>query len=296
MTLKEKNFRIAGVITEYVKAKIGVRLIIVGGLSVEIYTEGGYMTRDIDFVGEDHSSIMKCLEELGFEPTWKYKKNILGGEVMRFHNKLNTLVEVPSETLKGADYSRVQRLKTEDGLEVWVISKEDIIADRIRAVYHHKDAYHLPYIVEIIRRNAEILDYEYINRVLTQEEAAILKNALLVLSEIDDGETMLKKIKLEMSKLTYQESDFYRISSFFENLILFKIGSNDYIGFTTYPALNLYIYDDEEDAMDYLDPDREALSLDEVVEWLSNIENTGGYDLSDFISIVQNVVGESNSK
>lgn len=117
LTLKEKNFRIAGVITEYVKAKIGVRLITVGGLAVEIYTEGGYMTRDIDFVGEDHSSIMRCLEELGFEPTWKYKKNILGGEVMRFHNKLNTLVEVPSETLKGASPIRAQKLKTVDGLE-----------------------------------------------------------------------------------------------------------------------------------------------------------------------------------
>lgn len=47
----EKHTRTAGVITSYVKEKINVTLIVVGGLSVEMYTQGKYMTNDIDFVG-----------------------------------------------------------------------------------------------------------------------------------------------------------------------------------------------------------------------------------------------------
>lgn len=40
----DKLIRVAGVITEYVKEAYNIELIVVGGLSVEIYTDGGYTT------------------------------------------------------------------------------------------------------------------------------------------------------------------------------------------------------------------------------------------------------------
>ncbi|SFK11009.1 hypothetical protein SAMN04488569_101030 [Marinilactibacillus piezotolerans] len=49
-SFREKQLRTAGVISEYVKQKHNIDLVVVRGLSVEIYTEGGYSTQDIDFV------------------------------------------------------------------------------------------------------------------------------------------------------------------------------------------------------------------------------------------------------
>jgi hypothetical protein len=40
--------------------------IIVGGFSVEIYTDEAYSTRDIDIVTEERNKVVKLLRELGF--------------------------------------------------------------------------------------------------------------------------------------------------------------------------------------------------------------------------------------
>jgi hypothetical protein len=60
LPLPEKNIRAAGIITEYVERKDPrLKLIDVGGLSVEYYTTGQYATADID--------IMESLVELDFK-------------------------------------------------------------------------------------------------------------------------------------------------------------------------------------------------------------------------------------
>ena len=112
-TLREKNIRVAGVITDYVKKKHDIDLIVVGGLSVEFYTGGGYTTEDIDFVGPGHEEIMQCLVDLGFSRTGKDS----------VHERLQVYVEIPNSVLSGGDINKIHKITTEDGFIVNLIGR-----------------------------------------------------------------------------------------------------------------------------------------------------------------------------
>lgn len=56
----------ASVVTQLL-APFGIKPIIVGGLSVEIYTQQEYATRDIDFVSDGYQKITDILFSLDFK-------------------------------------------------------------------------------------------------------------------------------------------------------------------------------------------------------------------------------------
>lgn len=67
LPLKDRNLRAASIITSIcAKKHPRIKPIVVGGLSMEYYTDGGYSTQDIDFVATGHESMMSALEDLGF--------------------------------------------------------------------------------------------------------------------------------------------------------------------------------------------------------------------------------------
>jgi hypothetical protein len=119
----ERLLQSAAIITDLLMQH-GIKPIIVGGLSVEIYTLSGYSTEDIDFVLSGYEESGEILEQLGFQ---KLGKNWL-------HPTVGVSVEVPSNLLAG-DYDKVTELQVNDKL-VYVIGLEDIILDRLRKAVH----------------------------------------------------------------------------------------------------------------------------------------------------------------
>jgi hypothetical protein len=145
----EKMLHTAAIITELVRP-LGIRPIIVGGLSVEIYTLNGYATQDIDFVMDGYDIANELLLQLGFS---KMGKNWVNGT-------LGVSIEIPSSFLTG-DYDKVTELPVADKT-VYVIGIEDIILDRLRAAVHWKSGESREWGYRMLLMYLEELDMEYI--------------------------------------------------------------------------------------------------------------------------------------
>ncbi|SFQ16366.1 nucleotidyltransferase [Salibacterium halotolerans] len=117
----DKMTLFASLITEYLEEK-GLRPIIVGGLSVELYSRGEYSTSDIDFITPGYDIVGELLEKLGFE---KIGKNW-------YHRGLEIAVEIPSNHLEGSQ-EKVIKFKLENDKHVYVIGAEDIIVHRLES-------------------------------------------------------------------------------------------------------------------------------------------------------------------
>ncbi len=139
MTLKDlrkiedpvkKRALFVALLAQEVAQRGGRSPIVVGGEALEIYTQGGYTTGDIDIKGPA-SIINEVLLEWGFS-----KK----GRVW-FHEELDVYVGWLGEALdEGSEAEkRVTTVVVGDGLEVKVISVEDLIIDRLSAVKWWKD-------------------------------------------------------------------------------------------------------------------------------------------------------------
>src|SRR5699024_1622195 len=101
----------AAIITKMLE-KHNIKPIVVGGLSVEIYTQRDYSTRDIDFVSDGFTIIKE------------------GRHFYRVENEV--AVEIPDNHLEG-DINKVIKVNIDKELYLYLISLEDIIIDRLRA-------------------------------------------------------------------------------------------------------------------------------------------------------------------
>lgn len=119
----EKMLLSAAIVTEQLE-QYGIKPIIVGGLSVEIYTMSGYTTQDIDLVLNGYEQASHVLDKLEFRK--------LGKDWV--HPTLGISLEIPSNLLSG-DYDKVTEVPVY-GKKVYVIGIEDIILDRLRSAVH----------------------------------------------------------------------------------------------------------------------------------------------------------------
>ncbi|GGB34332.1 hypothetical protein F3157_05175 [Virgibacillus dakarensis] len=140
----------ASVITQLLD-KQNIKPIIVGGLSVEIYTQNEYTTRDIDFVSDGYQQISNILFTLGFQKEGRYF----------YHEGLEIAIEIPASDLAG-DYSRVTKLEIDDENYVYVISVEDIIMDRLRAAVHWKSVEDHFWAAKMLASNFTSIDKGYL--------------------------------------------------------------------------------------------------------------------------------------
>lgn len=124
--------------------------IVVGGLSVEIYTQGNYTTRDIDIVTS--SSIM--LRELLLQIDFKKEGRIF------YREDIEVAVDVVDNFLAGS-YEKIVEFKFDEHKYVYVISIEDIILDRLRE-FEHSDSNHWG--LEMLLTNFEEVDLEYLKQ------------------------------------------------------------------------------------------------------------------------------------
>lgn len=119
----QRMVRFTSLLTAYFEVE-GIKPIIVGGLSVEIYTRGEYTTSDIDLIADGYDKFNELLIQLGFERTGKDW----------YHSFLEISVEIPSNSLDGS-YDNVYKITLNDGRYVYVIGIEDIIIHRLESAY-----------------------------------------------------------------------------------------------------------------------------------------------------------------
>ncbi len=154
---------LAGLLTRYFE-KYKVLLTVVGGASVQYYTEGAYETGDLDVILEDDTKeiVESVMSELGFKRTTNYR---------HFEHLLFPfVVEFPPEPIEvgGRQINQVNLLTFND-LKVRVIRLEDIIMDRIIAGVEWRDEPSLLQARLLYLKNIKIIDKDYLEQFAKEE-------------------------------------------------------------------------------------------------------------------------------
>lgn len=118
----DRMLEFVAILTERLSGE-GIQPIIVGGLSVEIYTRGNYTTYDIDLIADGRNKIDCILtNEYGFNKegrSW-------------YHNELELAIEIPDNFLEGSK-EKVMEVELDNGKSIYVIGMEDIIIHRLES-------------------------------------------------------------------------------------------------------------------------------------------------------------------
>jgi hypothetical protein len=118
----ERMLELCGLLSEYLQ-QFNIKPIIVGGLSVEIYTRQNYTTYDIDIISDGRERIDTLLtNELGFTKegrSW-------------YHPELELSIEIPDNHLEGS-FDKVMKVELKSGRKLSVIGVEDIIVHRLES-------------------------------------------------------------------------------------------------------------------------------------------------------------------
>lgn len=123
LPLYERMIQVAAVITKLMEGHVkeSDMPIIVGGLSMEIYTESEYTTHDIDFVTSASKEMAHYLSAIGFEHHTR----------MFQHKRLNVAVDIVDSALDPPDYEGLTKLIVDKDKYVYVQSLESILYDRV---------------------------------------------------------------------------------------------------------------------------------------------------------------------
>ncbi|GAB4540168.1 MAG: hypothetical protein Fur0020_09220 [Thermodesulfovibrionia bacterium] len=160
--VKRRAFFI-GILSEEMKKRGGSPPIVVGGIALEIYTQGGYTTGDIDLKADK-----ELLEEVLSE--WKFVKS---GRVW-FNEVLDIYIDWLGSSLDEGDEAekRANIIILEEGREIKIISIEDLIIDRLNSYRRWKDEDSLIWakvLVKVKEATGESIDKEYLQK-RAQEE------------------------------------------------------------------------------------------------------------------------------
>jgi len=123
---------LAVVVAQHLKHK-DIRVVLVGGLAVDIYTENQYLTDDIDMVDISYQKpavLRAAMLELGFTKQGRVYRN----------SSTDIVVEFPSAPLAVGDelIKEQTNIETEFG-EIPILFAVDVIKDRLAAYLHWKD-------------------------------------------------------------------------------------------------------------------------------------------------------------
>lgn len=160
----ERMLAFCGLLTAFFQ-KDGIKPIIVGGLSIEIYTRNNYTTFDIDLITDGRDKFDSLLtNELGF---------IKEGRSW-YHKGIELSIEIPDNFLEG-DMQKVIQMELEGGRSIFVIGVEDIIIHRLESAIVSQpenpswtDDYEwAKRMFEIHRMDAEIMDLAYLIKAST---------------------------------------------------------------------------------------------------------------------------------
>ena len=149
----------SAILTELIdNQRLDAQPIIVGGLSVEIYSMSDYTTRDIDFVTTSSEIFAERLLKVGFKKEGR----------IYYMEELELVVDVVASVLVG-DYDRIQKIPVDvDGKDsfIFLISVEDIILDRLDA-YENEDTRYWG--LELLTRWYDEVDLSYLEEEVSKK-------------------------------------------------------------------------------------------------------------------------------
>lgn len=171
-------------------AQRDIRVVLVGGLAVEIYTDNLYLTKDIDMVNSSYdppAHIQKAMAEIGFHKQGRVYIN----------ETTDVCVEFPSATLAVGDQliEETTTIKTEHG-ELPILFAADVAKDRLAAYFHWNDRQSLvqalaimsihsikpPELKAFCDREGEPGQIEFLSRLWQQ----VRENGLSTMTEIEE--------------------------------------------------------------------------------------------------------------
>lgn len=150
-TLSEVALAVGAVLRRH-----GIRAVLTGGACVAVYTDGSYISKDVDFVVQNsirQATLDSAMAELGF--------HLKGQEYV--HATVPFFVEFPPGPLAvGGDYNvHPVELKGPEGT-VLALSATDMCKDRLAAFYFWRDRQSRRLAIAIARHNE--LDFDNIRR------------------------------------------------------------------------------------------------------------------------------------
>ncbi len=153
-----------GILSQEIKKNGGLPPVIVGGMAVEIYTQGSYTTGDIDLKAEK-DLLEKILTE------WNFVKS---GRVW-FNEELDIYIDWLGSTLDEGEEAqkRINTIIIEEGLEINIISIEDLIIDRLGAYKWWKDEDSLVWakvLLKIKEATGDPIDMDYLTKRALEEK------------------------------------------------------------------------------------------------------------------------------
>ncbi len=141
-----------------------VLLTVVGGAAVQFYTQGEYVTEDLDAIlhGDTKEIIEEVMGDLGFRRTSMYR---------HFEHPLfEFIVEFPPAPIEiGSRYiEKLDEVSTQEG-PVRITRVEDVIMDRIVAGVEWKDKPSLEQAKLLWRKNQDAIDQKYLKAFAKEE-------------------------------------------------------------------------------------------------------------------------------
>jgi hypothetical protein len=125
--------------------------ILVGGCALELYTQGGYSTGDVDLALPVSPKVDAAFADLGFEKSGRYW----------VRRELDLLFEAPAPAgLPGETAPRTEL--SIDGLRVVILGVEDLLLDRLRAWVHWKSEEDRRWAGRLVSLYRSRLDWTYL--------------------------------------------------------------------------------------------------------------------------------------
>jgi hypothetical protein len=123
---------LAAIVADHLR-KHDIRVVLVGGLAVEIYSENIYLTKDIDMVDVSYrkpAELHKAMAEIGFEKTGRVFSN----------STIDITVEFPSAPITVGDERVTETTVVSSAAgDIPILKAGDVIKDRLAAYFHWRD-------------------------------------------------------------------------------------------------------------------------------------------------------------
>lgn len=138
----------------------GIEPILVGGCALEIYTDGGYTTGDVDLALPHTPEVDAAFADLGFEKRGRFW----------IRPELDLLFEAPAPA--GLPGETAPRTEIEiDGLRIVVLGVEDLLIDRLRGWVHWKSDEDGRWAARLATLYSKKLDWGYLRSRVARDAA-----------------------------------------------------------------------------------------------------------------------------